>query len=670
MIQKRIAISCIGSGVGQSVINSLKNTNLNFFTLGLGTNPYAFGAYECDKYDYTRSIYDEGFIDELIEKCAAYEIDLIVPGLDDEVLLYAENINKFEKAGLKTIVSDVELIKLCRDKEKMSEVLNPIINIFVKSINKKSLIDDIEKGKVEFPFIAKPRSGFASRGVEIIRDKSDLKIIKDYHILQELAVPLKKDPNYDYFQDQINKNINPQVAEISIQLVYGMNQNLLGKMASYNILRNGIPIEVLPYDNPEMWIDIDKLTGELLKLGLRGPLNLQGRMTENGLKLFEMNQRFTRITGLRSLMGFNEVEACIKEFLGIDKGHNQIRFNKLKFGLRQTMDKAVLLDDNEKVHEQFKKLHSPQNNLQKPVLLLTGVSGFLGKYLFKALDCDNNFEIWLLGRDKQKLKNIFGNQIICYDYEDFQRDRIHFGYIDTLVHLGFARPHKSKNEIANSVAVSNKLFTQSALHHIPYIINISSQSVYGNATEKAWDEGSIINPQNNYAQAKHAVETFLENINQVNLHGKYTSLRLSSLVGADPSEVDFISKMIKSAYNKKCIQVFGGNQVLQRLDVQDAADAITTIIKKRHLIDKNSYNLGSNNLINVLETAKKIKSLVESQTIQNTITIDRLEADKPYPSLIMNSNLFYKTFNWEPRLKLQESLQNMIATKKEIIAVY
>lgn len=54
----------------------------------------------------------------MIEKCAAYKIDLIVPALDDEALLYAKNINKFEKAGLKTIVSDVELIELCRDKDK------------------------------------------------------------------------------------------------------------------------------------------------------------------------------------------------------------------------------------------------------------------------------------------------------------------------------------------------------------------------------------------------------------------------------------------------------------------------------------------------------------------------------------------------------------------------
>jgi carbamoylphosphate synthase large subunit len=135
--KKRIAISCIGSGVGQSVINSLKNSNLSFFTLGLGTNPYAFGAFECDAYDFTPSIYEKGFLDRLIEKCLEYKIDMVIPGHDDEALLYAQNIDILEKAGIKTIVSDVKLIELCRDKEKMSEVLNPNSRYFCKKLQQR-----------------------------------------------------------------------------------------------------------------------------------------------------------------------------------------------------------------------------------------------------------------------------------------------------------------------------------------------------------------------------------------------------------------------------------------------------------------------------------------------------------------------------------------------------
>lgn len=661
MKKYRIAISCIGSGVGQSVINSLKNTNLPFYTLGLGTNPYAFGAYECDAYDYTKSIYEDGFIDELIEKCKAYKIDLVVPGLDDEALFYAQNIERFNEAGIKTIVSDTSLIELCRDKERMSEVLNPIVDIFVKSYKKETLQEDIKNGIVEFPFIAKPRDGFASRGIEIIRDENDLKNIQDYHIIQELAVPINTDPYYDYFQKQIQKNNNPQVAEISIQLVYGENQNLIGKMASYNKLHNGIPIEILPYDHPEMWKAIDQLAIELLRLGLRGPINIQGRMTEKGLKVFEMNPRFTGITGLRSLMGFNEVEACVKEFLGVDKGQNQIRFNQLKFGIRQTADKAVLIDKNDKILEQFNQLHPNLKKQVKPVLLVTGATGFLGNSLIEQLEKENHFEIWLLGTNKTKLTQMYGSKYNLYDYNDFENDRIHLGFVDTLIHLGFARPHKSNQDIANSVARSIKLFTKASFHHIPYIINISSQSVYGSASDKAWTEESPIQPETTYAQAKYAVEESLINLNSFNIHGKYTSLRITGITGYSKQSrgVDFLQKMIMNAKEDFFIKVYGGEQFLSRIDIEDASQALLKLINNRFKIESNCYNLSSNDLKKVVDYAEIIKKLFKKYLNQK-INV-KIEDDKisNFKSIMLDSKLFYNTFNWWPKVKADESLKNI-----------
>src|SRR5690606_25764247 len=94
----------------------------------------------------------------------------------------------------------------------------------------------------------------------------------------------------------------------------------LGRMASYNKLNNGVPIEIVAYENDDVWVVIDQLMPVFKEKGFVGPLNIQGRLTRNGLKLFEMNPRFTGITGLRALMGFNEVEACIRSWLSLDKG--------------------------------------------------------------------------------------------------------------------------------------------------------------------------------------------------------------------------------------------------------------------------------------------------------------------------------------------------------------
>ena len=53
-----------------------------------------------------------------------------------------------------------------------------------------------------------------------------------------------------------------------------------------------MPIEITPYEN-STYGEIDKLLPVLKEFGHRGPLNIQGRLTDQGLKLFEMNARFT-----------------------------------------------------------------------------------------------------------------------------------------------------------------------------------------------------------------------------------------------------------------------------------------------------------------------------------------------------------------------------------------
>lgn len=474
-----IGISCIGGGVGQSVINSLRLSKLPFKTIGLGTNPFAYGAYDCDTYDYTLSIYHPDYIDHLIAVCHKHKIDLVIPGLDDEVLIFAKNAEKFEKAGIKAIFPDKEFVSICLDKERMIANLSRAVDVFVKNYNKDTLEEDIQTGKVEFPCIAKPRCGCASRGVEIIKCKDDLAKISSDHIIQELAIPVTDDPNFSLYLSQIDKNRNLQVAEISIQLVYSQDGVLIGRMFSRNKLKNGIPIEIIPYEDEYVWHVVDKLTPVLLKMGLRGPLNIQGRITENGLKIFEMNPRFTGITGLRALMGFNEVEACVKEWLGIDKGKNQLGLNYNRFGVRQMADKAILFERNKKVRRIFNNLNKRKIE-KKKIILITGACGYLGQNLIHKLSGWNKFEIWAFSRDKSKTKTIFEGKVQKFiDNNDLENGRIQLGNVDILLHLGFTRPHGTNSQMAQSLAFTRDLFVRAASHQVPSIINVSSQSVYG-----------------------------------------------------------------------------------------------------------------------------------------------------------------------------------------------
>ncbi|WP_321369251.1 NAD-dependent epimerase/dehydratase family protein [uncultured Draconibacterium sp.] len=662
MKKYKIGISCIGSGVGQSVINSLRLSRLPVETIGFGSNPFAFGEYDCDAYDYTKTIYEEGYIDNIILKCKQHKIDLLIPGLDDEVLIFAQNEERLKDAGINAIYPDEELIAICRDKERMSNELNKIADVFVKSYNRQTLVQDIELGKSKYPFIAKPRGGFASRGIQIINNKEDLAKITDKHILQELAIPVKTDPNYDFYTKQIKNNINPQVSEVSIQIVYSQDGKLMGRMFSYNKLNNGVPIEIVPYDNEYVWNIIDKLTPTFLKMGLRGPLNIQGRITENGLKLFEMNPRFTGITGLRALMGFNEVEACVKEWLDIDKGKNQLRFNYNRFGVRQTADKSIPLERDQKVLNLFQTINQGEIKKRK-TLLITGAGGYLGRNLIRKLSGNDKFEIWAFDLDKTKLKEHLGNKAdVFLDSYDLDQGRVGLGNVDILIHMGFTRPHGSNQKIANSLEFTGDLFTRSVLNHIPAIINISSQSVYGLQSIPPWNEDTPVAPESTYAQAKYASELMLSNAKRHLNTLCFSSIRLASLSGGADGlvEVDFLSKFVKLALAGEPIKLLGGMQLMERLDVRDAVDAIIKMLNTEPVNWKPVYNLGTNRTYTLKKFAEK--SIEISSSKNGGIRSELLIEDKDIQMKFgMDSSSFYEDMNWNPTYSMNDTICSLVS---------
>ena len=656
----KIGISCIGSGIGQSVINSLNLSRLPLKTIGFGTNPFAYGAYDCDAYDYTLDIYANDFIENMIQKCIEHEIDLLIPGLDDEVLLYAQHLMKFEDIGIKVLCSGKELIEICRDKERMSNELNKVADVFVKSFNKATLLEDIETGKVQFPFIAKPRGGFASRGIEIIRNLDDLANINEAHIIQELAIPRKDDPNFDFYLSQIANKRNPQVSEVSIQLVYSPESELMGRMFSYNKLNNGVPIEVVPYENEYVWSIVDQLTPTLISMGLCGPINIQGRITENGLKLFEMNPRFTGITGLRALMGFNEVEACVKEWLGIDKGKNQLFFNYNRFGIRQTADKSIPIERNKEIEGLSNRINGKILKTKKTVFI-TGACGYLGQNLIRKLIDEDSFDIWAFDLNKDKLEALHSGKVEhLYDSEDLASGAVQLGNVDILLHLGFTRPHGTNEQIAQSLLFTNELFTRAVMHHIPAIINISSQSVYGLENIPPWTENTPVAPQTTYAQAKYATELLLQSLGKTLNALHYTSVRLCSLAGGAPglSEVDFLSKICRNVINNEPIKIVGGMQQIERLDLRDAIDAIIAMLASNPVKWKKVYNLGTGKTYSLNEIALKIASIgtTFNKGKKPEIIIEDKFVDMQFG---MDSSLFYNDMDWKPEYNLDDTISSL-----------
>ena len=106
------------------------------------------------------------FIEEILAVCTERKIDILVPGVDEELSLISENNNK--SGWPEIMVPQKFFVDIMLDKYQCFEELRN--NDFV--IPKTYLLKDAYK--LDFPIIVKPRSGRGSRGVVTLNNLSQI----------------------------------------------------------------------------------------------------------------------------------------------------------------------------------------------------------------------------------------------------------------------------------------------------------------------------------------------------------------------------------------------------------------------------------------------------------------------------------------------------------------
>lgn len=106
-----------------------------------------------DKYFTVRRVTDPQYIDELIEICQDNDIRMIVPTIDTELLILAQNKSRLAELGIHVIISSVPFIQQCRDKRKT--------NLFFEHRN-IDIPKNIDKTNPQFPLFIKPYDGSLS----------------------------------------------------------------------------------------------------------------------------------------------------------------------------------------------------------------------------------------------------------------------------------------------------------------------------------------------------------------------------------------------------------------------------------------------------------------------------------------------------------------------------
>ena len=139
-------------------------------------SPYAPALYLADKQYLVPRIDAPEYIDTIIDICKKENINAVTTFIDPEIMILAENRDRFEAIGVEVLAPYTETAKLCFDKYEMFKYLKAH---GIKTVETWGSYEEackaFDNGTASLPVFVKPRTGSGSVGARKVQDIETLK---------------------------------------------------------------------------------------------------------------------------------------------------------------------------------------------------------------------------------------------------------------------------------------------------------------------------------------------------------------------------------------------------------------------------------------------------------------------------------------------------------------
>ncbi|MDY0404726.1 ATP-grasp domain-containing protein [Virgibacillus sp. 179-BFC.A HS] len=275
--------------------------------------------YFADKSYKLPKIADADYISSIIDICNKENISLIVPTIDTDLLLLADNKQKIEeKTNATLLISDPTIIQICRDKIRTQTFMEK----HGFGMPKLYTEEEIQQGKVRFPAFIKPKSGSSSVNTFIVNNPDELKTYKNV-----IANPIVQEfIEGDEYTVDVFLDFESSIVTIVPRLRIATRS---GEISKGKIIKD-----------PEIIEDIRNLMHVLKPIG---HITVQLMKTVNGIKYIEINPRFGGGAPMSIQSGADSCENLYRLLKGEKLQYNENYMDDLTF-LRY--DRSICLNEN------------------------------------------------------------------------------------------------------------------------------------------------------------------------------------------------------------------------------------------------------------------------------------------------------------------------------------
>jgi carbamoyl-phosphate synthase large subunit len=262
---------------GINTIKSLKLANFKGKVLSTDSNALSAGFYLSDYSEVIPEVDSKDYLEVLFKIIDKYDINVLMPSSGHDIFPFSENKEKLKRNGVIAVISDRDVLEICRDKILTFEHLKKKFNLPFTT-DKKDKIN-------EFPIIAKPRYGKGSRDILKIDD------------IEELDYVDSKYSNM-IFQEYLPGD------EYTVDVLSDMDSNPIASVPRLRLqTRGGISTKGKIVLDKEL---IEESFRIVEHLNIIGPSCIQVKKDkDNGFKLVEINPRLGGGTIFSTMAGAN-----------------------------------------------------------------------------------------------------------------------------------------------------------------------------------------------------------------------------------------------------------------------------------------------------------------------------------------------------------------------------
>lgn len=311
-----------GSGIGSQILKALKMSSLDLNIIGTDTTDKSTGVKEADHFYRVPLANDAEYFPAIFEICTTQNVKIIFPGSEPELMIFSKHRHIFNEAGIIMPINTEEVIDICLDKFKTNVFLSESGFSFPRTCRITN-IEEIPSINY-YPVVIKPNTGGSgSNGVMIAQNKEELAVFTSFllNISPDLVVQeYVGDAESEYTVGVITSLEGEFINSIAVQRVIdnGLGNKLKVKnnTGKTELGKNLVVSSGISQGTIGKFSDVTKQCEEVAKkIKSKGPLNIQCRLVEGKVFVFEINPRYSGTTSLRAMVGFNEPELMIRKYV-------------------------------------------------------------------------------------------------------------------------------------------------------------------------------------------------------------------------------------------------------------------------------------------------------------------------------------------------------------------